>query len=146
MTSRQSFALSAVVADVHDLERLKAFAKTVVNDADRFGTILTVDRFEGRLTWHVSVTALSDQFKPMSWEVLKPSQREAVRQLARELLDDVGRPNSDFEVAEDKSCQIIRKLTIEEERLIRRQKRTHFFLFCWLRPSLAYCGQVAFAS
>ena len=65
MTSRQSFALSAVVVDVNDTERLKAFAKTVVNDTGRFGTILTVDRFEGRLTWHVSVTALSDQFKPI---------------------------------------------------------------------------------
>ena len=57
MTSRQSLALSAVVADVNDTERLKTFAKTVVNDAGKFGTILTVDRFEGRLTWHVSVTS-----------------------------------------------------------------------------------------
>ena len=77
MTSRQSLALSAVVVDVNDTDRLKAFAKTLVNDAGRFGTILTVDRFEGRLTWHVSVTSLSDQFKPIPWEELKPSQREA---------------------------------------------------------------------
>ena len=118
MTSRQSLALSAVVADVNDTERLKAFAKTVVNDSGRFGTILTVDRFEGRLTWHVSVTSLSDQFKPIFWEELKPSQREAMCQLARELLNDVGGPDSDFEDVQDKSYQIIRQLTIEEERLV----------------------------
>jgi hypothetical protein len=101
---------------VNDTDRLKAFAKTLVNDTGRFGTIFTVDRFEGRLTWHVSVTSLSDQFKPIPWEELKPSQREAVRQRARELLDDVGRPDSDFEDIQDKSYQIIRQLTIEEER------------------------------
>ena len=50
MTSRQSFALSMVVTDANDTGRLKAFAKTVVNDSGRFGTILTVDRFEDRLT------------------------------------------------------------------------------------------------
>jgi len=112
MTSRQSFALSEVVVDVNDTDRLKAFAKTLVNDAGRFGSILTVDRFQGRLTWHVSVTSLSE-FKPMLWERLKPSQREAVRQLARELLADVGRPDSDVEDAQDKSYQILRQLTIE---------------------------------
>jgi hypothetical protein len=120
MTSRQTFALSAVVTDVHDIERLKAFAKTIVNDAGKFGTILPVDRFEGRLTWHVSVTALSDRSKPILWDELKPSQRESVRQLARELLNDVGRPDSDFEDIQEKSYQIIRQLMIEEERLVRK--------------------------
>jgi hypothetical protein len=89
-----------------------------VNDAGRFGTILTVDRFDDHLTWHVSVTALSDQFKPMLLGELRPSQREVVRQLARELLEDVGWPDSDVENV-DKSSQIVRKLTIEEERLVR---------------------------
>jgi hypothetical protein len=120
MTSRQSFALSEVVVDVNDTDRLKAFAKTLVNDAGRFGSILTVDRFQGRLTWHVSVTSLSDQFKPIPWEELKPSQREAMRQLARELLNNVGRPDSDFEEVQEKSYQIIRQLTIEEERLVQK--------------------------
>src|SRR6476646_5683995 len=118
MTSRQSFALSEVVVDVNDTDRLKAFAKTLVNDAGRFGTILSVDRFQRRLTWHVSVTSLSDQFKPMLWDELKPSQREAVRQLARELLDDVGRPHSDLGDVLDNRYQIIRALTVEEERLV----------------------------
>jgi hypothetical protein len=113
VTSRQSFALSAVVVDVNDTDRLKEFAK-------RFGTILTVDQLEGRLAWHVSVTPLSDQFKRIPWDELKPSQREAVRQLAHELLDDVGRPDSDAEDVQEKSYQIIRKLTIEEERLVRK--------------------------
>jgi len=117
VTSRQSFALFNVLTDANDTEALKAFAKTVVNAAGRFGTILTVDRFDERLTWHVSVTPLSDQFKPMLWNELKPSQREAVRQLARELLQDVGRPDSDIEDVQDKSYRIIRQLTIEEERL-----------------------------
>ena len=43
-------------------------------------------------------------------------------QLARELLDDVGRPDSDFEDVQDKSYQIIRQLTIEEERLVGKAK------------------------
>jgi hypothetical protein len=50
VTSRQSFALSAVVTDVHDVERLRAFTKIDVNDTGKFGTILTVDRFEGRFS------------------------------------------------------------------------------------------------
>ena len=37
-----------------------------------------------------------------------------MRQLARELLDDVGRPDSDLEDVQDKSYQIIRQVTIEE--------------------------------
>jgi hypothetical protein len=119
VTPRQSFALSHILKDPNDTEALKAFAKTIVNDAGRFGTILTVDRLEDHLTWHVSVTPLSDQFKPMLWNELKPSQREAVRQLARELLENVGRPDSDVEDLQDKSYQIVRKLTIEEERLVR---------------------------
>src|SRR5207253_1412686 len=41
-----------------------------------------------------------------------------VRQLARELLGDIGRTDSDVEDLHDKSYQIIRKLTIEEERLV----------------------------
>jgi hypothetical protein len=62
--------------------------------------------------------SLSDQFKPIRWEELRPSQRETVRRLPRELLDDVGRPDSDFEDVQDKSYQIIRQLTIEEERFV----------------------------
>ena len=119
MPPRQSLALSSVLTNPDSTEALAAFAKTIVNDAGRFGTILTVDRLEGRLTWHVSVMSLSDQFKPISWKELKPSQREKVRQMARELLEDVGRPDSDFEDVQDKSYQIIRQLTIEEERLVR---------------------------
>jgi hypothetical protein len=119
MTPRQSLALSSVLTNPDNTEGLVSFAKTIVNDAGRFGTILTVDQFEGQLTWHVSVSALSDQFKPMLWEQLKPSQREAVRQLARGLLADVGRPDSDVEDVQEKSNQIIRKLTIEEERIVR---------------------------
>jgi hypothetical protein len=110
--------LSKVLTNPDSTEGLASFAQTIVNDAGRFGTILTVDRCDDYLTWHVSVSALSDQFKPMLWERLKPSQREAVRQLARELLADVVRPDSDVEDAQDKSYQIIRQLTIEEERFV----------------------------
>ena len=95
MTKRQALALSDVVKDPKDTEALKAFAKTIVNDAGRFGTILTVDQIDGELHWHVSVSALSNGFKPILWEKLKPSEREAVRQLARELLEDIGQPGSD---------------------------------------------------
>jgi hypothetical protein len=55
MTKRQQLALSSVVKDINDTEALKAFAKTIVNDAGRFRTILTVDQIDGELRWHVSV-------------------------------------------------------------------------------------------
>src|SRR4051812_12525926 len=119
MTARQSFAVLNPISDPHETESLKPFAKTIVMGTDRFGTILTIDQFDDRLTWHVSVSALSDQFKPILWINLKPSQRETVRQLARELLHDVGRPDSDLEEVQDKCYQISRPLTIEEERLVR---------------------------
>jgi hypothetical protein len=100
MTKRQQLALSNVVKDINDTEAVKAFAETIVNDGGRFGTILTVDQIDGELRWHVSVSALVDGFKPIFWEKLKPSLREGVRQLARELLEDIGQPGSDFEVAQ----------------------------------------------
>jgi hypothetical protein len=118
MTQRQAFAISKILTDLNDTETLKAFAKTIVNDAGRFGTILMTDRCDGELRWHVSVSALSEMFKPISWDELKPSHREAVRQLARELLKDVGRPDTDFDLADEKSYQLIRQLTVEEERQI----------------------------
>ena len=118
MTLRQAFAISNILTDINDTESLKAFAKTIVNDAGRFGTILMADCWEGELRWHVSVSALSEMFKPISWDDLKPSRREAVRQLARDLLKDVGRPDTDFDLAEEKSYQLIRQLTVEEERQI----------------------------
>ncbi len=111
LTKRQARALSSI-RDPNQLEGLDGFAKTVINDVGRFGTILTVDRFEGDLRWHVSVSMLSEAFKPIKWSSLKPSEREAVRQLARDLLDDVGRPGSDEDAAEGKTYQIIRKLTL----------------------------------
>jgi hypothetical protein len=92
MTKRQELALARVVKDPDDTDALRAFAKTVVNDAGRFGTILTVDMLDGELRWHVSVSALSNDFKPILWDGLKPSEREAVRQLSRKLLEDVGQP------------------------------------------------------
>jgi hypothetical protein len=118
MTPRQAFAISNILTDTNDIEALKPFAKTIVNDAGRFGTILMADRCDGELRWHVSVSALSEMFKPISWDELKPSHREAVRQLARELLKDVGRADTDFDLAEDKTYQLTRQLTFEEAQQI----------------------------
>ena len=70
------------------------------------------------MCWHVSVTALSPNFKPIAWKDLRPSQRETVRAVARELLEDVGRPDSDFDSTDMDDYQLLRKLTIEEERLL----------------------------
>ena len=55
MTPRQSLALSSVLTNPDNTEGVASFAKTIVNDAGRFGTILTVDQFESQPTWHVCV-------------------------------------------------------------------------------------------
>src|SRR4051812_12616238 len=108
MTTRQAFAIANIVRDPNNTKALEQFAKTIVNAAGRFGTILTVDKVEEGWCWHVSVTTLSEFFKPVSWKELKPSERESVRRLARELLEDVGRPDTDLDMTEEESYQIIR--------------------------------------
>jgi hypothetical protein len=68
-----------------------------------------------------SVTALSPNAKPIKWKDLMPSQREAVREVARGLLENVGRPDSDVDSTDMDDYQMLRKLTIEEERLLNRR-------------------------
>jgi len=97
------------------------FAQTVVNNAGQFGTILTVDLWKGALWWHASVSGLNNQFRPLSWNKLHPLDREAVRQLARDLLADVGQQDFEIEDVQENSYQIIRRLTVEEERVALRK-------------------------
>jgi hypothetical protein len=122
VTTRQTFAISNPLLDPTDTDALQKFAKTILRDSSGFGTILTVDHFNDITCWHVSVTALSPHSRPIAWKDLKPSEREAVYQVADELLENVGRPDSDVDSTEMDSYQILRKLTIEEERLLKRSR------------------------
>jgi hypothetical protein len=117
VTTRQTFAISNPLLDPTDTSELQKFAEKILPDGAGFFTILTVDHCDGITCWHVSVTALSPNSKPIKWNDLKPSQRESVRLVARELLENVGRPDSDFDSTEMDDYQLLRKLTIEEERL-----------------------------
>jgi len=74
-----------------------------------------VNHRDGIMCWHVSVTELSPNSKLIKWNDLKPSQREAAREVARELVKNVGRPDSDVDSTEMDDYQLLRKLTIEEE-------------------------------
>ena len=116
MTPRQLLALSNPLADPNNTDALKRFAQTFVIGDEQFGTVLVVGVVEGEWSWHVSVSALSDHYKPIWWEDLRPSQRKSVRELAADLLNGVGEPNSDLDAADGPTYQIVRRLTIEEER------------------------------
>jgi hypothetical protein len=48
----------------------RKFAEKIFRDGAGFFTILTVDHFNGIQCWHVSVTALSPNFKPIAWKNL----------------------------------------------------------------------------
>ena len=114
--------MSNPLLDPTDASALHKFTRTIVRDDGGVGTILTLDHFNRVSCWHVSVTTLSPISKPIKWKDLKPSQREAVREVARELLENVGRPDSDVESTKMGDYQLVRKLTIEEERLLKRSR------------------------
>jgi hypothetical protein len=117
---RQTFAISNPLLNPTDMDALQKFAEKILRDGAGFFTILTVDHCDGITCWHVSVMAMSPKFKPIAWKDLKPSGREAVRKIARGLLENVGRPDSDCDSTDMGEYQIVRKLTIEEERLLKR--------------------------
>jgi hypothetical protein len=116
MTDRQSFALANPVMDLEDLAAIEKFARTLTRGVRKFGTILTVDRYRKELWWHVSVSVLGADLKPVPIERLLAVEKTAGERLARELLGDVGRPSSDEIKDDEKSIQIIRRVTIEEDR------------------------------
>ena len=120
MTDRQAFALSHVLADLEDLSILKKDSSNLARGVLRFGTILTVDKYRNEFSWHVAVSLLNRELKPVPIEQLSVSEKSAVMDLARELLAAIGRPDSDRVYEDEKSVHILRSATIEEERQARK--------------------------
>jgi hypothetical protein len=123
MTDRQSFALANPVTDPDDVTSLMKFARTLTRGVRKFGTILTVDRKKAEFWWHVCVTPLDSALKPLLLSEIEPTDKVVTERLARELLDDVGRPDSDRNDYDEKSIHIFRWSTIEEERTAKGFRR-----------------------
>jgi hypothetical protein len=121
VTTRQELALSfpTDLRDALSLLRLIRFVKTVTNNHGAFGTVLIVEQVERLFQWHVSVSTLDDKQKPIPLDHLTQSQIRAAEDIAQELLDGVGIPDSDEMFCDKESVQIIRKLTIDEKRRLR---------------------------
>jgi hypothetical protein len=120
MTDRQAFALSHVLADLKDLSVLKKHALNLARGSLRFGTILTVDKYRNDFSWHVAVSLLNRELKPIPIEQLSVIEKSATIDLARELLANIGRPDSDRVYEDEKSVHVLRSATIEEERQARK--------------------------
>ena len=120
MTDRQAFALSHVMTDLKDLANLKKHALNLARGSLRFGTILKVDKYRNEFSWHVAVSLLNRELTPIPIEQLSVSEKSATIDLARELLADIGRPDSDKVHEDERSVHILRSATIEEERQARK--------------------------
>src|SRR5262245_34022104 len=118
MTPRQ---LSAIGDPIHpkDLDAVSRFAQEVTKDGRRFGTVLTVDRTPGEYSWHVMVSFLDAEHRPVPLLKLRDSDRRAAETLAKELIGNVGVPGSDERLAGEKAFQIRRQLTTNEEKQAR---------------------------
>jgi hypothetical protein len=122
MTDRQVFAISNVTINLEDLGGLGKFARTLTRGVTKFGTILTVDRQGNEYSWHVCVSLLDSNGLPTPLEQLSETGMAVILDLARELLGDVGRPDSDVIHNKTKSVHIVRPVTSEEERQARSER------------------------
>jgi hypothetical protein len=95
MNDRQVFSLRNIVTDHEDVAGLEKYARTLTRGVRKFGTILTVDLYKKTFLWHVRVSPLNPEGKPLSIEQLSLIEKSVTLRLARELIADVGRPDSD---------------------------------------------------
>lgn len=114
MTDRQTFALANPL-DPADLGAVSRSAQRVASEHQGYLTMLTVDKSDG-LWWHAGVSVLSSNLKAVPHSGLSNLQRKAAERLVRELLNEVGRPDSEELSWDDRCVHLIRRLTIEEER------------------------------
>jgi len=116
MAPRQQYALANPV-DPKDLVAVQRFAKTLTVAGRRFGTTLTVDRVEGQFFWHAWVSVLDTAFKPIPKKNWDKAELGAAHDVARILVMGVGQPCADNFIYDDRTFQIRRPLTIQEERM-----------------------------
>ena len=118
MTPRQLSAIGDPI-NPKDLDAVSRFAQEVNKDGRRFGTVLTVDRTAGEYSWHVMVSVLNADYRPVPLLKLRDADRRAAESLAKELIGNVGVPGSDDRLAGEKAFQIRRRLTSNEEKQAR---------------------------
>jgi len=111
MNDRQALALNHVTTGTADLDNLERYARTLTRGVRKFGTILTVDLHRKQFSWHVCVSLLNSQAVPLLIDQFSSTDKIVTIRLARELLGEVGRPDSDDIHEEDeKSVHITRLL------------------------------------
>jgi hypothetical protein len=118
MSPRQQFALSNPI-DPTDLVAVERFAKTITVDGRRFGTILTVDKIEQQFFWHACVSVLDGAIKTIRRTDLNEAELKAAHAVLNMLLIGAGQPRADKFIYDDRTLQIRRPLTIQEERMAR---------------------------
>jgi hypothetical protein len=118
MTPRQLSAIGDPI-NPKDLDAVSRFAQEVTKGGRRFGTVLTVDRTAGEYSWHVMVSVLDADLRPVPLLKLRDADRRAAESLAKELIGNVGVPGSDERLAGEKAFQMRRRLTISEEKQAR---------------------------
>jgi hypothetical protein len=116
MSPRQHFALSNPV-DPTDLVAVERFAKTITVDGRRFRTILTVDKIEQQFFWHACVSVLDVAFQTIARTGLNEAELKAAYAVLYMMLIDVGIPSADKIIYDEKTIQVRRPLTIQEERM-----------------------------
>jgi hypothetical protein len=116
VTDRQSFALANPRLDTSDPPALTKFARVLTRGVRKFRTIVTVDRNRKELWWNVSVSVLGADLKPVPISQLSETARMAAERLAHELLGDVGRSESESVNYDEGAVQIMRRVTVEEDR------------------------------
>ena len=116
MSAGQQFALSNPI-DPNDLAAVERFAKTITVEARRFGTILTVDKIEKQFFWHACLSVLDTAFKPIPRTNLDGTELMLAHGVLRMLLIDVGIPSVDKIIFDEKTIQIRRSITPQEERM-----------------------------
>src|SRR5262245_26534637 len=105
MTPRQLSAIGDPI-NPKDLDAVSRFALEVITDGRRFGTVLTVDRTAGEYAWHVMVSVLDADSRPIPLLKLRDADRRAAENLAKELIGNVGVPGSDERLADRKSTRL----------------------------------------
>jgi hypothetical protein len=120
VNDRQEIALNNVATGLSDAAALEKYARTLTRGTRKFGTILTLDLHKKDVSWHVCVSMLDSEGKPLLTDHLSSADKSATLRLARELLFEIGRPSSDSVREDEKSVHILRAMTIEEERQARK--------------------------
>jgi len=115
MSPRQQLALSNPVGPT-DLVAIERFEKPFTVDGHTFLTTLMVNKVAGAFFWCASVSVLDLVFNTPRAD-LNEAELKTAHAVLHMLLIGVGQSSADKFIYDDRTLQIRRPLTIEEERL-----------------------------